>query len=148
MKRNTLRIAGASALAAVVFGVAAPAASAATQRSTHAPAISAAQHSEAQQAARGLLRSNDAGARALVSGLSAAQQADLQKVAKGEFVAAGKWSAIWNVLKKIGGFGKAIAGKYKDFKRWYDGLSWWQKAAIKAVSPGLTIYDIWWHFNH
>ena len=46
-------------------------------------------------------------------------------------------------VKKVGGFAKAIAGKYSDFKKWYDALPWYAKAPLAAVSPGLTLLDIY-----
>ncbi|MER7666798.1 hypothetical protein [Streptomyces sp. NPDC096193] len=95
------------------------------------------QQTEAQQAARTLLSSP------LAVNLSAAERTEMNKIASGEFAAASKWSAIRAAFSKVGGFAKAIAGKYSTFKKWYDGLSWWQKAPLRAITPGLTILDIY-----
>ncbi|MFG2566187.1 hypothetical protein ACGFR6_12175 [Streptomyces sp. NPDC048567] len=65
------------------------------------------------------------------------------QIANGEVAAASKWSAIRAAFSKVGGFAKAIAGKYSDFKKWYDGLSWWVRAPLVAVSPGLTLLEIY-----
>ncbi|WP_328299844.1 hypothetical protein OG389_20065 [Streptomyces sp. NBC_00435] len=140
MKRNTLRMAAVSAVAALALGggaglaqaSAAPTASVAASQS--APAI---QRAEAQQAARALLTSS------LADRLTSAERAELTGVANGEASAASRWSAIRTAFSKVGGFAKAIAGKYGDFKKWYDGLSWYAKLPLQAVTPGLTLLDIY-----
>jgi hypothetical protein len=137
MNRNALRMAAVSAVAAVAFGGAAGLAQASEVSAAGPQAVSATQQAEAQQAARTLLASP------LASGLSDAERTQMNKIADGEFSAASKWSVIKAAFSKVGGFAKAIAGKYSDFKKWYDGLSWWVKAPLQAVSPGLTILEIY-----
>ncbi|MYW09964.1 hypothetical protein GT034_16615 [Streptomyces sp. SID2563] len=129
-------MAAVSAAAAIALGGAAGLAQAQTPAA--APqAVSATQQAEAQQAARALLASPFA------AGLSAAERTEMNQIAKGEVVAASKWSAIRAAFSKVGGFAKAIAGKYSDFKKWYDGLSWWVRAPLAAISPGLTLLEIY-----
>ncbi|MFG3285341.1 hypothetical protein [Streptomyces sp. NPDC048111] len=140
MNRNALRMAAVSAIAAVTLGGAAGLAQASESRAAAAPVSvtqQAAVHTEAQQAASALLASP------LAAKLSPAEQTQMRQIAGGEFTAASKWSAIRAAFSKVGGFAKAIGGKYSDFKKWYDGLSWWVKAPLAAVSPGLTILDIY-----
>ncbi|MCT9093009.1 hypothetical protein N4G70_29690 [Streptomyces sp. ASQP_92] len=137
MNRNSLRMAAVSAIAAVTLGGAAGLAQASEARVAAPQAVSVTQQAEAQQAAHALLASP------LAAQLTPAEQAEMKQIASGEFTAASKWSAIRAAFSKVGGFAKAIAGKYSDFKKWYDGLSWWVKAPLAAVSPGLTILDIY-----
>ncbi|MGC9443005.1 hypothetical protein, partial [Streptomyces sp. WG5] len=47
-----------------------------------------------------------------------------------------KWGAIKAAFSKVGGFAKAIGGKFSDFKKWYDGLSWWVRAPSLRSLPG------------
>ncbi|MGW1638305.1 hypothetical protein [Streptomyces lavendulae] len=63
-------------------------------------------------------------------------------------VADPNWRAIGAAFQKIGGFAKAVAGKYADFQHWFNSKPAWVRLPIKAVMPGLSLYDIWWHFNH
>ncbi|MFF3978400.1 hypothetical protein [Streptomyces sp. NPDC001828] len=139
MNRNSLRMAAVSAIAAVTLGGAAGLAQA--SEASAAPQTVAvtqqAQQAQARQAASALLASP------LAAQLSPAEQAEMKQIANGDFTAASKWSVIKAAFSKVGGFAKAIAGKYSDFKKWYDGLSWWVKAPLAAVSPGLTILDIY-----
>ncbi|MCX4851831.1 hypothetical protein [Streptomyces sp. NBC_00893] len=100
-------------------------------------AVSVTQQAEAQQAARPLLASS------LAASLSASERAEMNKIASGEVSAASRWSVIKAAFKKVGGFAKAIAGKYSDFKKWYDGLPWYARAPLAAVSPGLTLLEIY-----
>ncbi|MFJ2405431.1 hypothetical protein ACIOUE_29480 [Streptomyces xanthochromogenes] len=136
MNRNSLRMAAVSAIAAVTLCGAAGLAQA-----SEAPAaprtVAVTQQAEAQQAASALLASP------LAAHLSPAEQTEMKQIASGDFTAASKWTAIKAAFSKVGGFAKAIGGKYSDFKKWYDGLSWWVKAPLAAVSPGLTILDIY-----
>ncbi|MFJ7631591.1 hypothetical protein ACIQZN_34560 [Streptomyces sp. NPDC097595] len=129
-------MAAVSAAAAIALGGAAGLAQAQAPAATP-QAVSATQQAEAQQAARALLASPFA-----VS-LSAAERTEMNQIANGEVVAASKWSAIRAAFSKVGGFAKAIAGKYSDFKKWYDGLSWWVRAPLAAISPGLTLLEIY-----
>ncbi|MCX5381850.1 hypothetical protein [Streptomyces sp. NBC_00083] len=130
-------MAAVSAIAAVTLGGAAGLAQASEARVAAPQSVSVTQQAEAQQAAHALLASPFA------AQLSPAEQAEMKQIANGDFTAASKWSAIKAAFSKVGGFAKAIAGKYSDFKKWYDGLSWWVKAPLAAVSPGLTILDIY-----
>ncbi|MFG3281587.1 hypothetical protein [Streptomyces sp. NPDC048111] len=63
-------------------------------------------------------------------------------------VADPNWKAIAAAFKKVGGFAKAAAGSYSDFKKWFDGLNPWVRYPLKAVMPGMSLYDLWWHLNH
>lgn len=140
MNRNTLRMAAVSAVAALAIGGGAGLAQAST-----APAVPAAtaqsapatQQAEAQQAARALLSGPLAGQ------LSAAERTEITQIANGEASAASRWTAIKAAFSKVGGFAKAIGGKFSDFKKWYDGLSWYAKLPLQAVTPGLTLWDIY-----
>ncbi|GAA2955477.1 MULTISPECIES: hypothetical protein [Streptomyces] len=136
MNRNTLRMAAVSAVAAIALGGTAGLAQAAPAPAPQA-AVSVTQQAEAQQAARALLASPFA-----VS-LSAAERTEMTQIANGEVSAASKWSAIKAAFSKVGGFAKAIGGKFSDFKKWYDGLSWWVRAPLAAISPGLTLLEIY-----
>ncbi|MFF3289285.1 hypothetical protein [Streptomyces sp. NPDC003023] len=140
MNRNTLRMAAVSAVAAIALGGTAGLAQASPV--SHAPVavtqtVPATQQTEAQQAARTLL------AGPLAAGLSDAERAEMNKIASGEFSAASKWSAIRAAFSKVGGFAKAVGGKFSTFKKWYDGLTWYQKLPLRAVTPGLTLVDIY-----
>ncbi|MFF9393512.1 hypothetical protein [Streptomyces griseoluteus] len=137
MNRNTLRMAAVSAVAASVLGGTAGLAQASQPPVATSPAVSATQQAEAQQAARTLLASP------LAADLSDAERTEMNRIASGELSAASKWTAIRAAFSKVGGFARAIAGKYSQFKAWYDGLSWWQKAPLKAITPGLTLLDIY-----
>ncbi|WCN06828.1 hypothetical protein [Streptomyces sp. M92] len=138
MNSNALRMAAVSAVTAVVLGGTAGLAQAAQPAPGPARVtVSATQQAEAQQAARTLLASP------LAAELSAAERSEMRAVAGGQYAAAGKWGAIKAAFSKIGGFAKAIKGKYSDFKKWYDGLSWWVKAPLKAITPGLTLLEIY-----
>ncbi|WP_392839636.1 hypothetical protein [Streptomyces sp. LN500] len=137
MNRNALRLAAVSAAAAIALGGAAGLAQA-SQATVAAPqAVSVTQQAEAQRAARTLLASS------LAVGLSAAERTEMNKIASGEVSAASKWSVIKAAFQKVGGFAKAIAGKYSDFKKWYEGLPWYARAPLAAVSPGLTLLEIY-----
>ncbi|MFB7085567.1 hypothetical protein [Streptomyces sp. NPDC056296] len=138
MNSNALRMAAVSAVTAVALGGTAGLAQAAQPAPSPARAtVTVTQQAEAQQAARTLLASP------LAAELSAAERSEMRAVADGQYAAAGKWGAIKAAFSKIGGFAKAIKGKYSDFKKWYDGLSWWVKAPIKAITPGLTLLEIY-----
>ncbi|MFB6551905.1 hypothetical protein [Streptomyces sp. NPDC056405] len=138
MNSNALRMAAVSAVTAVALGGTAGLAQAAQPAPSPARAtVTVTQQAEAQQAARTLLASP------LAAELSAAERSEMRAVADGQYAAAGKWGAIKAAFSKIGGFAKAIKGKYSDFKKWYDGLSWWVKAPLKAITPGLTLLEIY-----
>lgn len=137
MNRNILRMAAVSAVAAIAIGGGAGLAQAAPASVAASQTVSATQQAEAQQAARALLSGPLAGQ------LSVAERTEMNKIANGELSAASKWSAIRAAFSKVGGFAKAIGGKFSDFKKWYDGLSWWVRAPLAAVSPGLTLLEIY-----
>ncbi|SDM87534.1 hypothetical protein [Allokutzneria albata] len=44
---------------------------------------------------------------------------------------------VWNACVS------AVRAGWAAFKKWYDDLPWVVKAAIRAVSPGLTVYEIY-----
>jgi hypothetical protein len=139
MNSNAVRMAAVSAVTAIALGATAGLAQASESApaGTARTAVTAPQQAEAQQAARTLLASP------LAAELSAAERSEMRAVADGQYAAAGKWGAIKAAFSKIGGFAKAIKGKYGDFKKWYDGLSWWVKAPLKAITPGLTLLEIY-----
>ncbi|WP_425907757.1 hypothetical protein [Streptomyces sp. DT195] len=130
-------MAAVSAVAAIALGGTAGLAQASQGPVATPPAVSTTQQAEAQQAARTLLASP------LAAGLSDAERTEMNRIISGELSAASKWTAIRAAFSKVGGFAKAIAGKYSVFKAWYDNLSWWQKAPLKAITPGLTLLDIY-----
>ncbi|WP_171164036.1 hypothetical protein [Streptomyces sp. I05A-00742] len=160
MKRTTLRSAGITALAAVTIGVAAPTALAATEdnRRTVVAGIDdptpedlhVITPEEAQEAAQSLLDSDEAEVQELLQSLDTEELADLQAVAEGQSAQALQvnWGKIWKVLKKIGGFAKAVKGSYSKFKKWYNGLPWWSKALIRTATVGVQLYDVYWHFHN
>ncbi|KND34501.1 hypothetical protein [Streptomyces acidiscabies] len=140
MNRNALRTAAVSAVAALTLGAGAGLASAsitsaATPQSVSAPAV--AEQAAAQHAARTLLGSSLAGQ------LTAVERTELSQIADGKVAAASKWSAIRAAFSKVSGFGRAIAGKYSDFKKWYDDLPLLVRLPLAAVSPGLTLLEIY-----
>ncbi|MFE0803010.1 hypothetical protein [Streptomyces sp. NPDC058812] len=138
MNSNALRMAAVSAVTAIALGGTAGLAQAAQPApSPTRVTVTATQQAEAQQAARTLLASP------LAAELSATERSEMRAVADGQYAAAGKWGAIKAAFSKVGGFAKAIKGKYSDFKKWYDGLSWWVKAPLKAITPGLTLLEIY-----
>ncbi|MFE6912271.1 hypothetical protein [Streptomyces erythrochromogenes] len=110
----------------------------ASEGRTVAPqSVSSIQQAEAQQAARTLLNGP------LAPSLTDVERAEMTKIANGETAGASKWSAIRAALSKISGFGKAIGGKLSDFQKWWNGLAWWQKLPVTAISPTLTAVEIW-----
>ncbi len=48
---------------------------------------------------------------------------------------------VWNACVR------AVRGGYGAFKRWFDGLPWYIRIPIRAVSPLLTVYDIYTLLN-
>ncbi|MFI0737196.1 hypothetical protein ACH4PU_03640 [Streptomyces sp. NPDC021100] len=160
MKRTTLRSAGVIALAAVTIGVAAPAALAATEGTRPAAVaglddpteedLHAVTLEEAQEAARSLLASDEREAQELVASLDPEELADLRAVADGQVPRDlnAAWAKILKLMKKIGGYGKAVVGSYKTFRNWYLGLPWPVRAAIRSLSVGYSLYDIYWHFHN
>ncbi len=139
MNRNTLRMAAVSAATAIVLGGTAGLAQASSAPAASPQAITVTQQAEAQQAARALLASSLAGS------FSTAERAEISKVALGGVSASkkGKWDIIAAAFSKVKGFSKAVGGKYSDFKKWYDGLPLYVKLPLQAVSPTLTLLEIY-----
>ncbi|MEU3756843.1 hypothetical protein AB0H17_29510 [Streptomyces olivoreticuli] len=145
MNRKPIRLAAASAMAALAFGVAAPAATAATHTTAPATASVAAEQTAAQELARTLLTSPET--QEFIASLDAADRAELEGIAAGtQGINVGK---IVNLLKKVGGYAKAVAGGYETFKNWYnDKVPALVRWTIKGLSGGMSVYDIWWHLSH
>ncbi len=137
MNRNTLRMAAVSAVAAIAIDGGAGLAQASTASVAAPQSVSVSEQAAAQASARALLVGS------LASQLTPAERAEMTQIANGEASAASRWAAIRAAFSKVGGFAKAIAGKYSDFKKWYDGLSWWAKVPLRAVMPGLTLLDVY-----
>ncbi|MEU8888800.1 hypothetical protein [Streptomyces sp. NPDC048442] len=144
MNRQKIRIAAASALAAVAFGVAAPSAHAAESGRTPAPAVSV-QHADAARLAT-LIAQNPAAATNGEAGLNAAVIAQLQnqqEVQQGSPRA----EAIKALLKKSGSLFKAAVKNAKKgadaYRKWVDSLSNFNpvKWTLKAL-PGAVQYEI------
>ncbi len=137
MKRTTLRAAGVSALAAVAFGIAAPAASAATAAPVRTVAV--AQTADVQHSTGSLSLSTAGNTAAPAIGGPAngeAAQANVGKLVK----------AAWEAIKKSGLAKKAWEAAKKGvtgFNDWVNSLSNWNpvKWAIKAV-PGYAIPEL------
>lgn len=137
MKRTTLRAAGVSALAAVAFGIAAPAASAAT--SAPVRTVAAVQTVDVQQPAGSLSLSTAGNTAAPAIGGPAngeAAQANAGKLIK----------AAWEAIKKAGLAKKAWEAAKKGvngFNSWVNSLSNWNPAkwAIKAI-PGYAVQEL------
>ena len=51
--------------------------------------------------------------------------------------------ALEAALRGIKGAGPAIRAGWTSFSRWFNGLPWYVKAPIRAISPVLTVYDIY-----
>ncbi|MHC0432384.1 hypothetical protein ACX6XY_19695 [Streptomyces sp. O3] len=141
MNRNALRMAAVSAVAAVALGGTAGLAQASQASEVTTRTVSVTQQAETQQAARALLASP------LAASLSTAERAEVNAIASGQVTPASKWDLIWKAFSKVKGFAKAVAGSYKTFKAWYNDLSWWQKLPLRAVMPGMTLWDIYQHFH-
>lgn len=133
MKRNVLRAAGISALAAVAFGVAAPTASAAT--SAPASPVAVVQTVNVQQSGSLSLSASQAPA-ASVADVAAVQQA----------AASGKGKAFIELLKRTGGlFKKAVAkakAGQKAFQSWIKKQHWTVRVAWWALSGSTQTWVI------
>ncbi|MET9513458.1 hypothetical protein ABZX62_34290 [Streptomyces flavidovirens] len=137
MKRTTLRAAGISALAAVAFGIAAPAASATT--STPVRTVAVVQTAEAQQINSGSVSLSAAGVTTApdASGASGAEamasRASLVKKAWDAIKRAGLAKKAWEAAKK----------GQTGFVAWVNSLSNWNPAkwAIKAL-PGYMVQEL------
>ncbi|MFD6890436.1 hypothetical protein [Streptomyces sp. NPDC059957] len=130
-------MAAVSAVAAIALGGTAGLAQASEGRTAAPQIVSTTQQAGVQQTARALLEAPGA------ASLTQAERTEVTKVANGEVGVANRWKAIKAALSKIGGFSKAIGGKFSDFKKWWDGLKWWQKLPVTAISPTLTAIEIW-----
>lgn len=147
MNRKSLRIAAATAMAAVALGVAVPAANAveAHRATTSASALTI---PEADLAA--LKAANPRSATNGEAGISVAEFAALTAAAntiEGQQAFGGKFSAIIELLKKSPGLFKAAVNAAKKganaFSDWVDGLSNWNpvKWAIQAL-PGEALTEL------
>ncbi|MFB9586695.1 MULTISPECIES: hypothetical protein [Streptomyces] len=140
MNRNTMRIGGVAVLAALAFGLGGTAAQASTAPA--APAITATTQ-EQQQAAQSL-------ATVLLNSpieYSAADRAELQKIANGEKVAAGRFDGLIRLLKKVPGFARAVGGSFGAFQAWFDALPWYYKTGLEAAGVAGDLYSIWQAFH-
>ncbi|MFJ3520763.1 MULTISPECIES: hypothetical protein [unclassified Streptomyces] len=135
VKRTTLRAAGISAIAAVAIGIAAPAASAATEAPVRTVAV--VQTADVQQPT-GSLSLSTAGNTAAVGGPS---NGEASEAGAGKLV-----KAAWEAIKKAGLAKKAYEaakGGMGSFMAWFNGLSDWNpvKWAIRAV-PSWAIQEL------
>ncbi|MFD3676844.1 hypothetical protein [Streptomyces sp. NPDC058613] len=138
MKSTTLRAAGISALAAVVIGIAAPAASAAT--SAPVRTVAAVQTADVQQPTGSLSLSTAGNTTAPATGGPSNGEAGAQ-VNVGKLV-----KAAWEAIKKSGLAKKAFEAAKKGqvgFTNWVNSLSNWNPAkwAIKAL-PGYAVQEL------
>ncbi|MEU7260960.1 hypothetical protein AB0B21_34915 [Streptomyces rimosus] len=142
MNRNTLRMSAATVMAAVAFGIAAPAAIAA-----ESPSPSASQTLSAPQA-RQLLASPEISAelgqegRAAVTAVADGTASDAQT--RGAASSAAK--ALINLIKKQGGafFKKAVAAAKKgtaSFTKWAKDLPWYHPVRIAVAASGADAID-------
>ncbi|GGV55281.1 hypothetical protein GCM10010277_55200 [Streptomyces longisporoflavus] len=145
MNRKTIRIAGVTAIAALAIGVGGGVAQAHTEASAPRTAATAPvnQQQAIRDAARALLNSDIQ--------YSAADRAELKSMADGrtgvQLRAGGKFGPLIKLLRKVPGFAKAVAGKYDDFKKWYNGLSWWIRGPLAAAGVGSDLWGIWQLFH-
>ncbi|MGW1076449.1 hypothetical protein [Streptomyces sp. NPDC002537] len=149
MNRKTLRISAATAMAAVAFGIAAPAASAAdVNRAPAAQSAPAAQPELSAAQARQLLATPEISAE-----LQGEGRAAVEAVAEGETsprvkrsAASSAGKALLNAIKKQGPkFYKsavnAAKGGTKSFKKWVDGLAWYHPVRIAIAASGADAID-------
>lgn len=145
MKRTTLRAAGASAIAAVVLGIAAPAASAATSAiPAHAATAGAVSHTAGlQQPGTFSLSATGTVTGDLGSGAPGPSSSP-GGVADSESAAANKGKAFLELLKRTGGLFKKAADKAKAgraaFEEWIGQQNWTVRAAWWALSGGSQAY--------
>ncbi|MER6199963.1 hypothetical protein ABT234_21655 [Streptomyces sp. NPDC001586] len=141
MNRKTIRIGGATVLAALAFGLGGGVAHA--HSTTPAPVAAATAPAAQEQQIRNV-------ARALLNApieLNTAERSELQAVANGETAAAGKWGAIKKLFEKIPGAAKAVRGSYDDFAKWYKALDWKWKLPLQAAGLGGDIFTLWQMFH-
>lgn len=137
MKRTTLRAAGISALAAVAFGIAAPAASATT--SAPVRTVAAVQTVDVKQASPGSVSLSAAGVTKApdTSGSSSTEMTPYRSSLV---------KKAWEAIKKAGLAKKAWQAAKKGqtgFVAWVNSLSNWNPAkwAIKAL-PGYMVQEL------
>ncbi|MDT0451496.1 hypothetical protein [Streptomyces hesseae] len=147
MNRKSLRIAAATAMAAISLGVAIPAANA-VEAHRNTASVSTLTISEVQLTA--LKAANPRSATNGEAGISAAELAALTAAAnagEGQEMFGGKIDAIIALLKKSPGLFKAAVNAAKKgagaFKDWVDGLSDWNpvKWTLQAL-PGEAMIEL------
>ncbi|MFF0503377.1 hypothetical protein ACFYUH_07225 [Streptomyces fimicarius] len=156
MKSNILRMSAVTAMAAVAFGVAAPAASAVEHHRTEARMAAAVE-------AEPVLGAAEAGALLATSEfraeLAPRAQADLRAVADGTATEAQQLSArasiastLWKLIKKAGPgtvkAAKKAAGKYSTFRNWVNGLPWYNPIKLAWQAAGAEAQYQMWKFIH
>ncbi|AZM51212.1 hypothetical protein DMA15_00260 [Streptomyces sp. WAC 01529] len=140
-----MHVSAATVMAALAIGVGGTAAHAATAQPVSAEVTSTTltQRQAVQQLAANLLKYEG-------NRFNAQERAELQAIADGSAVetrAGGKFGPVIKALKKVKGFTKAVAGKYSDFKKWYNGLPWYVKGPLAAMGVGSDLYSIWQMFH-
>ncbi|GGV42402.1 hypothetical protein [Streptomyces spectabilis] len=156
MKRTTLRVSAATAMAAVTFGIAAPAASAGEEHHAKAPVVAAAPAKSALSAAEAeaLLATP-----AVRAELTPEARAELRAVADGtatEAQAKGAASsaakAFWKLVKKAGPkvvkAAKKAARKYSTFRNWVNDLKWYNPIKLAWMAAGQEAQYRIWKFVH
>ncbi|GAA3491956.1 hypothetical protein GCM10018987_60390 [Streptomyces cremeus] len=144
VNRQKIRLAAATALTAVAFGVAAPAAHAAETARTPVSAVSVQQADAARLAT--LIAQNPAAAANGEAGLNAAAVAQLQDAQVVQY-GSPKAEAVKALLKKSGSLFKAAVKAAKKgadaYRKWVDSLSNFNplKWTLKAL-PGAVQYEI------
>ncbi|MFD9060202.1 hypothetical protein ACFVZ3_01630 [Kitasatospora purpeofusca] len=141
MNRTTVRLGGATLLAALLLGIGGTAAQARTSTPERPPAtVTTVERQRAiQSLAEGLLNSPVR--------FSAAERSELESIATGQAALTGKFDGFIKLLKKVPGFAKAVGGKFEDFNNWYNGLSWIVKAPLQVANVGANLYGIWEVFH-
>lgn len=139
-----LRVGAATVMAALAFGVAGTTAHAATAQpvSAEADSVTLTKSQAARQIAANLLKYEG-------DRFTAQERAELQAIADGKDAQTfkGKLDVLLNMLKKVKGFTKAVAGSYAAFKAWYGGLPWYVKGPLTAAGVGSDLYSIWQMFH-
>ncbi|RXS84224.1 hypothetical protein EST92_11745 [Streptomyces sp. TM32] len=151
MNRNGLRIAAATAMAGVAFGVVAPAANAveAHRAVAAAPVVSAAELAAMKAANPASATNGEAGItpQQLAEMTALAKAAGAQPDERASSLAGGKLGSLINLLKKSPGLLKAAVkaakGGARAFEQWTNSLSNWNpvKWAIKSA-PDYIIYQL------
>ncbi|MFE2726661.1 hypothetical protein [Kitasatospora sp. NPDC059327] len=139
MNRNTVRVGGVAALAALTLTFGGGVAQASTAAPAPAVTVTAGQQQAVQSLAVALLNSPVE--------YSEAERAELQEIAAGTTALTGKFDGILKLLNKVPGFFKAVGGTYGSFVDWYKGLPWYWKAPLTAANVGGNLYSIWELFH-